>query len=425
MLRAALLRAAAPAALLLLAAASGAGAGDLSVRLYPAEDSIQLVFESDSPVSVTQFSLGSPDRLVFDLHTPTGDSVIPALNAADTSAARQYIGGVRASRNSRNRLRVVFDLNAEASAHVFLSEPVGPYRHRMFIDVLPKTPPDPLLDLLTGLRDEAGKEEAEEGEAGPAAQPAPAALPAHDEIRRLLAALNPYIVVIDPGHGGDDPGAVAKSGLLEKDVVLDIARRVKERLDGTEGISALLTRENDRFLPLARRVRKAHRANANLFVSIHADAFHSPKPSGTSIFVLSEGGASSRFARQLAEQENLSDLIGGVDTEFVASGESDRDLLKAMSADSKRLASERLAHRMRHQLAEVAHPHGEDVESAGFAVLKSPSIPSVLVETGFLSNPEEARRLGDAGYRQEIADRIALAIADYHRDFHKVAFKPQ
>lgn len=417
MLRKALLRLAAAA---LAVPAASAGTDDLSVRLYPSKETVQMVFESDRPINHTRFFLRDPDRLVFDIHTRGGDGTVPVINAADTAAARPYIAALRAGRNSPRRLRVVFDLNAEVLVRDHRQEPYGRYRHRLIIDVSPAVPPDPLLDLLRQL----SAEQKGDGAAPPAPE-VPAGLPKEDRIRRLLASLNPYIVMIDPGHGGDDPGAVARSGLLEKDVVLDIALRVKARLDETEGISALLTRESDRFLPLAGRVRKAHRANANLFVSIHADAFRTPRPRGTSIFVLSEGGASSRFARRLAEQENLSDLIGGVDTDFVAGGESDRDLLRAMSADSKRVASEQLARKVRHHLAEVAHTHGDDIESAGFAVLKSPSIPSVLVETGFMSNPEESALLASGEYRQAIADRIAAAIGGYHRDYHKIAFNPE
>lgn len=421
MLRAALLRLAAAAALAAPAVAPADDADDLSVRLYPSKETVQVVFESDTPISHTRFFLRDPDRLVFDIHTRRGDGTVPVINAADTTAARPYIAALRAGRNSPGRLRVVFDLNDDVLVRDHPQEPYGRYRHRLIIEVSPAVPPDPLLDLLRQLS-------AEQQEDGAAEQPAPevpAGIPKEDRIRRLLASLNPYIVMLDPGHGGDDPGAVAKSGLLEKDVVLDIALRVKALLDEADGISALLTRETDRFLPLAGRVRKAHRANANLFVSIHADAFHTPTPRGASIFVLSEGGASSRFARELAEQENLSDLIGGVDTDFVAGGESDRDLLRAMSADSKRVASEQLARAVRHHIAEVAHTHGDDIESAGFAVLKSPSIPSVLVETGFLSNPEESALLASGEYRQRIADRIAAAIGGYHRDYHKIALNPE
>ena len=378
-----------------------------SVRAYLSAESTRLVLESKRPITYTEQRLVGPPRLVFDIHSRTGDGILSEINAVDTSSV-PYISVLRAGRNSPERLRIVFELAEEVEHNVFDLEPVRDYRHRLMIDVVPREKPDPLLALLNSL-----EEKTKEAPIEP-----PAGLPRKDYIAELLRSLRPFIVAIDPGHGGDDPGAVAGNGLLEKRIVLDIAHRLKKELDMTPGINALLTRDSDYFVALGERVRKAHRYSADLFVSIHADAFHSPKPKGTSVFVLSKKGASSKFARTLAAQENLSDLVGGADADFVARDESEERLLKAMSFDGKQHASKLLAHQVRGHLGEVAHSHGDNVESAGFAVLKSPSIPSVLIETGFLSNPEEARLLGQEEYRQKIAETVAKAVVEYHSQYH-------
>jgi len=396
-------------ALTLLPLSLQAGAETVfSSRVYASAESTRVILESDSPISYTQLTLDDPPRLIFDIHSRTGDEMLAAIRASDTGPA-PYLKALRASRNNTDRMRIVFDLADDVEHNAFVAEPVGPYRNRLMIDVSPVRKPDPLLDLLLQLSEGAAQEDAP----GPAPE-----MPEEDLILRLLASLRPFIVVIDPGHGGDDPGAVAKSGLLEKNVVLDISRRVKGLLDAVPGVSALLTRDSDYFVSLGERVRKAHRFNADLFVSIHADSFRSPRPMGTSVFVLSTKGASSKFARRLAEQENLSDLVGGTDADFVARDASEEELLKALSFDGKQHASRLLAGHMRSRLASLAEPHGDDIEYAGFAVLKSPSIPSILVETGFLSNPGEAGLLADEGYRQRMAQTIADGIADYHRLYH-------
>ncbi len=377
-----------------------------SVRVYPGPENTRLILESGNPISHSKFRLEEPSRLVFDIHSETGDRIVSVVNASDTSQA-PYISSLRAARNSPKRLRVVFDLAAEVDSNVFLQDPVGQYQHRLIIDVIPKVKPDPLRVLLERLS-------LPDGEVA-----LPPEMPRDDYIRELLVSLDPFIVVIDPGHGGDDPGAVAVNKAREKDIVLDIAVRIGRQLEGYSGINAFLTREGDYFVPLSERVRKAHRLGADLFVSIHADAFHSPQPKGTSVYMLSKGGASSRLARQLARQENLSDLIGGVDTEFVVRDGVEKDVFKAMSFDGKQHASRLLGDKMRMRLADVAVPHGNSIEAAGFAVLKSPSIPSILVETGFLSNPDEANLLTGEDYRQRMAESIASAIADYHTEYHR------
>jgi N-acetylmuramoyl-L-alanine amidase len=224
-------------------------------------------------------------------------------------------------------------------------------------------------------------------------------------VKRLIT------IALDPGHGGEDPGAIGKRGTREKDVVLRIARQLKQKIDQQPGLRAYLTRDGDYFVPLGRRVAKARRVNADLFVSIHADAWISPTAKGSSIYVLSERGASSTAARWMAQKENSADQIGGVRI-----GHADEDVAQAlldMSTTAQIRDSLRLAKLVLNQVSNVNRLHKEQVEQAGFAVLKAPEIPSILVETAFISNPDEERRLRDSDYQDRLAEALLKGIQHY------------
>ena len=226
-----------------------------------------------------------------------------------------------------------------------------------------------------------------------------------------------FIVVLDPGHGGEDPGAVSPSGSLEKDLVLKIALRIRDEINGREGMRALLTRDTDRFIPLAKRVEIAHRLGADAFLSIHADSVDRPGPKGSSVFVLSTKGASTKLARRLARQENLADLIGG--EAAAAVDPADEHSLRQFTRDGKERASRNLGSILLQSVDKVNGLHGGPmIQSAGFAVLKSPSIPSALLETAFISNPEDERKLRSEKFRGEMARAVADALQQYGDRFH-------
>ena len=232
-----------------------------------------------------------------------------------------------------------------------------------------------------------------------------------DEAERRSGARRLVIVAIDPGHGGEDPGAIGPTGLYEKDVVLSIAQKMRDRINATPGMRAMLTRDGDYFVPLYDRVRKARRVGADLFISIHADAFMNPQAKGASVFALSEGGATSAAARWMANKENASDMVGGVNIK--AKDAAVMRTLLDMSTTAQIKDSLKLGRVVLGHLGKVGRLHKQQVEQAGFAVLKAPDIPSILVETGFISNPEEESKLKDEAYQSELADALMGGISRY------------
>jgi N-acetylmuramoyl-L-alanine amidase len=360
----------------------------MAVRVWPAADYTRITIEHDLPVRFSQMLVRNPDRLVVDIEGVELNSVLGSLpgKIADSDP---YIKLIRAGLNRPGVVRLVIELKADIRPQLFSLQPVAGYGHRLVIDLYPVEPPDPLMALLDG-KDEA--QPAPNGEAKP-------------QVARLVT------VAIDPGHGGEDPGAVGRGGSFEKNVTLSIARRLKARLDGEANFRSVLTRDADFFVPLQQRVAKARRVHADLFVSIHADAFVKPTASGSSVFVLSENGATSSAARWLAQRENSADLIGGVNL-GVKDPHLARTLLDlsqtATINDSLKLGRDVLG-----ELARVNNLHRGHVEQAGFAVLKAPDIPSILVETAFISNPEEEKRLLDEDYQERMADALLGGIRRY------------
>jgi len=394
-----------PATQLLVPRAWAEAAKIASARVWPAQEYTRVIFESNVPIAYELIPLRNPERLVLDLE---GVDLTPELSQlpARVLPADPYISGVRVGKKTPTTLRVVLDLKSEVKADVFALKPVAEYGHRLVLDVYPLTPVDPLMALLESERPASGpiasvapptgrETRGKAGDAKPAARPGP---------RRITIA-------IDPGHGGEDPGAIGPRGTYEKNVALAIAKRLKTLVDAEPNMRAMLTRDDDYFVPLGMRVQKARRVQADLFVSIHADAFFTPQARGASVFALSDRGASSSAARWMAERENAADLVGGVNVK-AADATVLRTLLDmsttAQIKDSLKLGGEVLG-----QIGKVGKLHKGSVEQAGFAVLKAPDIPSILVESAFISNPEEESKLRDPDYRTRLVEALATGIRRY------------
>ncbi|WP_455279625.1 N-acetylmuramoyl-L-alanine amidase [Cupriavidus necator] len=439
------------------------GAGIVAVRVWPAEDYTRVTIESDAPLAAVHQMIRDPDRLVVDIDgldlSPTLRELVAKITPNDP-----YIQTVRVGQNRPRVVRMVFDLKENVAPQVFTLAPIGSYRNRLVFDLYPVNPPDPLWKLVRETEEKqrrfattepapgaegvagapSGAEEDaigalvrkfdEKGEVPPitappppavASRPRPSAPPvpapsapavppvARDnaaperpfKMRRLLT------VAIDPGHGGEDPGAIGAAGSREKDVVLQIAHRLRAKIDAQPNMRAMMTRDADFFVPLNVRVQKARRVQADLFVSIHADAFLSPEAKGASVFALSERGASSSAARWLANKENASDLIGGANM-----GNKDAQVARVLldlSTTAQINDSLQVGKAVLGEIGGINKLHKGSVEQAGFAVLKAPDIPSILIETAFISNPEEERKLNDNAHQEQLANAILKGIRAY------------
>lgn len=405
-----------------------------SARVWPAADYTRLTLESSAPIRFTYFTVKNPERLVIDLEDTASGKELNEL-ANKITSDDPYIKSVRVGRFKPGVTRLVLDLKTEVKPSLFTTKPVGDYGHRLVLDIYPMQAVDPLLALVqmpsaksaaAGGAVTESKAVAEEGRAkvetvslkpanevskdGPkvpdekVANAAPRSVK-NDEMTRLVT------VAIDAGHGGEDPGALGKGGTKEKEVTLAIARKLKAQIDQQPNMRAVLTRDGDYFIPLHNRVAKSRKVNADLFVSIHADAFIRPDARGSSVFALSENGATSAAARWLAKKENDADLIGGVniDVKDVYLKQTLIDLSQTATInDSLKLGKSVLS-----ELGEINDLHKGAVEQAGFAVLKAPDIPSILVETAFISNPEEEKKLTDDVYQDKMAAAIVTGIKGY------------
>ncbi len=396
----------------------------VATRVWPAAEYTRVTFEARRAITHNVFSLKNPERLVLDLEGVDMGARLTSL-VEKIGANDPYVKSVRIGRFKPGTVRLVFDLKAEVKPQAFVLAPVGEYGHRLVLDLYPLQPPDPLVAFLSRheSQGDAAPEPAQETaaartDAPPADRPrveaeskTVRAEPAADARRGRGASTRLITVAIDAGHGGEDPGARGRGGTNEKDVTLAIARKLKERIDREQNMRAVLIRDGDYFIPLNMRVQKARRVNADLFVSIHADAFIKPHARGSSVFALSERGATSVAARWLAKRENDADLIGGVNLDIPD------PYLKQTLLDLSQTAtindSLKLARAVLSELGEINQLHKPHVEQAGFAVLKSPDIPSILVETAFISNPEEERRLSSQSYQAKMADAIFSGIRRY------------
>ena len=409
---------------------------------WPASDYTRITIESDQPLSQKHFLAEDPSRLVIDVD---GLELSPALRdiVGKVRADDPFIAGVRAGQNQPRVVRLVIDLKQPTAPQLFTLAPVAAYQHRLVFDLYPTQERDPLLALIRE-RDAAEKQAAKSvqdalgefiGKMGkpvpplasasapataPLALPPVATAPLPPPLQQTPAPLAPsaqgkidrlIVVALDPGHGGEDPGATGPSGLREKDVVLAISLQLRDRLNTLPNMRAMLTRDADFFVPLHDRVRKARRVQADLFVSIHADAFITPQARGASVFALSQGGATSSAARWMANRENAADLVGGVyiDAKDAAVMRALLDMsTTAQIRDSLKLGGEVLG-----QIGKVGKLHKGSVEQAGFAVLKAPDIPSILVESAFISNPEEEAKLRDPEYQAQLVLALAVGIQRY------------
>jgi N-acetylmuramoyl-L-alanine amidase len=448
-------------ALLLGARDLAVGAGIVAVRIWPATDYTRVTIESDGALGARHFVTDHPPRLVIDIDQLELSAALRGL-VGKVKADDPFIAGVRVGQNQPRVVRLVVDLKQTVKPQQLSLEPVAAYRHRLVFDLYPTEKRDPLLDLIQE-KEEAEAQAARSvndalGEfigridrpgtppitaaqppvaiapAPPASAPRPAipepgAAPpppptttAHaphpphaptplppDEQKRIDRLI---VIALDPGHGGEDPGAIGPTGLREKDVVLAIALKLRDRLNSVPGMRAMLTRDADFFVPLHERVRKARRVQADLFVSIHADAFMTPKARGASVYALSDSGATSTAARWIAQKENAADLVGGAATPAVKDAQVLRAMLDMSTAaqirDSLQIGSEVLG-----RIGRVGHLHKRQVEQAGFAVLKAPDIPSILVETAFISNPGEEAKLRDGDYQVKLVEALFTGIRRY------------
>lgn len=427
------------------------GAQLVAVRLWPAEAYTRVTLESDVALNATFFSVNSPTRLVIDIQGLELSSHLKDL-VRKVRADDPYIAGMRVGQNSPKVVRLVIDLKQSIKPQVFGLGPVAAYQHRLVFDLHPKQAIDPKVALhLSAAKSTAATAAVASAPVGAASDQAAdvmndslgefigklhgkTAMPAEHQnqstetppsgkgvasqpprskeaIHRIAPTQRLFIVAIDPGHGGEDPGAIGPSGLYEKDVVLSIAKKLRARINAQPGMRAMLTREADYFVPLQDRVKKARRVQADLFVSVHADAFMNPQARGASIFALSDKGATSAAARWMAKRENASDMVGGVNIK--AKDTSVMRTMLDMSTTAQIKDSLKLGQSVLSHLGKVGRLHKPQVEQAGFAVLKAPDIPSILVETGFISNPEEENKLRDDDYQAKLADALMSGIKRY------------
>ena len=416
---------------------SASGATVMAVRIWPARDYTRVTIELDRELKFKQDYLKAPERLFVDLEGLDIDPQIKDI-VAKVAPNDPYIASVRVAQYANKVVRLVFDLKSAVKPKLFALAPVGPYQHRLVFDLYPLQEVDPLSVLIDRqgqrpagsvsppfiaaapsqpdaieslLKGGAAKSDSAKPEASKPNIPksAPSAQP---KVDKPAIAVKPIVermvtIAIDPGHGGEDPGASGKGGTLEKDVVLAISQKLRDRIESEPNMRAYLTRDADYFVELASRVQRARRVKADLFVSIHADAFINEQAKGASVFALSERGASSTAARWMAKKENSADQIGGVP---LSSKPGVAQVLLSLSTEAQIRMSTVLAKTVLSELGAVGNLHKPHVEQANFAVLRSPDIPSILVETAFISNPQEEARLGDEKYQTKIANAIFNGI---------------
>jgi N-acetylmuramoyl-L-alanine amidase len=363
--------------------------------LWPSPDYTRVTLESAQPVAHKYFTLSNPERLVIDLEGVEAGPALDAL-AGQVTAADPFVSAIRVGMNRPGVMRVVLELKTAVKPSVFQLQPLDQYGHRLVVDLYPV---------------QAGPVRAAESAVDPALllPPDPAGLkPATAGVPQYARLIT---VAIDAGHGGEDPGAIGASGSHEKNITLALAKKLKQKIDAQENMHAVLIRDGDYFVPLAQRVTKARAVKADLFLSIHADAFIKSHARGSSVFALSENGATSVAARWLAKKENEADLVGGINIDV-------KDpFLKRTLIDLSQTAtindSLKLGHAVLKEIGGVNTLHKAQVEQAGFAVLKAPDIPSILIETAFISNPEEEKRLNDPDYQDKLVDAIVGGVKNY------------
>ncbi|MBM3360150.1 MAG: AMIN domain-containing protein [Betaproteobacteria bacterium] len=380
-----------------------------SARIWPAREYTRVTIESLKSISNDQMILKNPDRLVIDLHDIELNDVLKNLSTKILSSDPN-IKLIRVAKFNSQVSRVVIDLRAESKINIFSLKPAGGYKHRLVIDVYPRV--DEINSLI---------QDKEKKDVTPTQKENIVLSPPETKKEKIIqeapssqvqkSTTKKIVIAIDAGHGGEDSGARGASGSLEKNITLSIARKLKKEIDNDEQLRAVLTRDDDYFVPLRGRVIKARKLKADIFVSIHADAFTNPDAKGSSVFALSESGATSASARYLANKENESDLIGGVSLD-------DKDPMLAktlldLSQSATINDSVKLGNFVLDQLRDINDLHKSNVEQAGFAVLKSPDIPSILIETAFISNPKEEQALNNDEHQEILAKNILIGIKKY------------
>ncbi|WP_292993507.1 N-acetylmuramoyl-L-alanine amidase [Nitrosomonas sp.] len=418
-----------------------------SVRVGLTPDYTRITLESNQPLEYELSMLENPHRVVIDLsHTKLSQALASLPQKVD--AIDPFVQKIRVGQFTPHVIRLVFDLKSNVVPRTFVIEPKENFAHRLILDIYhpdkatkadlnARVNPAATADFENDVLDELVATLVQDGnklktnqtplirphspkpQLNQAKQPGsfqaaqnrkPSAAPQKSLVPRII------IVAIDPGHGGKDPGAVGYQGTHEKDITLAIARKLKERIDKESNMRAVLTRDGDYYIPLPQRRINARRANADLFISIHADANPKAHAHGSSVFTLSEHGATSTTASWLANKENSvdNDLMSGID--ITSKSKAIRELLLDLSLSATINDSVKLAEYVLKQLGGINHLHKRNVEQAGFAVLKSPDIPSILVETAFLSNPKEEEKLRSKNYQDKMADAMYLGIKKYFAD---------
>ncbi len=395
----------------------------VAVRTWPADEYTRVTLEMDTELKAEHFTLDNPHRLVVDIDGVHLSSAINDL-VSRIKPNDPYISSVRVGQNRPNVVRLVFDLKQDVAPQVFTLKPVGDYKYRLVLDLYPKVAQDPLMallkdsqnDPLAGILENLAQNSPSEapipsvrGQKLP--PPEPSRPPAFANPSPGSRRDRPILIALDPGHGGEDPGATGQRGTHEKDIVLQIAMRLKKLIDAQPNMRAYLTRDRDFFVPLNVRVQKARRVQADLFISLHADAWIKPSARGSSVWALSEHGATSTAARWLAKKENDADQIGGINL-----GSHNRQVAQVLldlSTGAQINDSIRVGTQILEEIGKINRLHRNRIERAGFAVLKAPDIPSILIETAFISNPEEESLLRTPAHQQRIASAVMSGVKDY------------
>ncbi|WP_274584969.1 N-acetylmuramoyl-L-alanine amidase [Neisseria leonii] len=377
----------------------------VAVRIWPASAYTRITLEASEALQYNYFSLDNPRRLVIDIKNARLDTVLQSIGGK-VQSSDPYIGNIRVGQNTPDTVRVVVDLKTAVNPQLFALNPIANFRHRLVIDLYPAhaaETDDPLMALLADYSKGRINTDGTGAATPPVQTPLPEAPPARSGTRRRP------VVILDPGHGGEDPGAMSKNGLREKDVVLSIARETKKLMEA-RGYTVHMTRNEDVFIPLGVRVAKARQLRGDLFISIHADAFTNPDARGSGVYVLNTHGATSAAARFLAQTQNAADLIGGVKSMGNRSVDSAiLDMTQTVTnRDSKTLGQHVLT-----ELGKYNRLHKGRIDEANFAVLRAPDIPSILVETAFISNPVEEQKLAGTAFRRECARAIADGTQKY------------